>query len=158
MDTASLLQSLRAAIESIAPGPETLARRETRAEQEAWCALLMEVARIDSKGAQNKRGAVAQALRERFGLADEELLPMIENAGLPQNRLTSYFPPVALLNKRRAPGEKAQFVERLWRVAMADGNIDMYEEQLVRTLAELLYVSHADFILAKHRAQSGGAY
>jgi len=48
-----------------------------------------------------------------------------------------------------------QFIELLWRVAIADGTIDMYEDQLVRKLADLLYVSHADFILAKRRVQNG---
>jgi uncharacterized tellurite resistance protein B-like protein len=33
----------------------------------------------------------------------------------------------------------------------------MYEDQLVRKLADLLYVAHADFILAKHRVQTAGA-
>jgi uncharacterized tellurite resistance protein B-like protein len=31
--------------------------------------------------------------------------------------------------------------------------LEKYEEHAVRKLAELLYVSHTDFIAAKHRAQ-----
>lgn len=151
----SLLAKLRAVIDDIAPSAETLAWRETVTLQKACCALLMEVARLDSAGADQKRKVVSQALRERFAIPDEDLAPMIANAGRAENRLTSYYRPVALINKRCAAEQKAQLIEQLWRVAMADGKIDMYEDQLVRKLADLLYVPHTDFILAKHRVQDG---
>ena len=151
----SILAKVRDLIEDVAPSPATRARRETLALQTACCGLLMEVARLDSVGAERKRKAVAQAMCEDFGAQDEDLAAMITSAGQPENRLTSYFRPVALINEGCAPEQKVRFIERLWRVAMADGNIDMYEEQLVRKLADLLYVSHSDFILAKLRVQGG---
>ncbi|RMG28378.1 MAG: TerB family tellurite resistance protein, partial [Gammaproteobacteria bacterium] len=33
----------------------------------------------------------------------------------------------------------------------ADGRLDKYEEYLVRKLADLLHVRHADLVQAKHR-------
>lgn len=153
----SLLTKLRGVIESVAPSAETLAQREALAVQGACCGLLMEVARLDGRGAERKRETVAQALREQFGISDGALAPMIADAGRQENRLTSYYEPVSLINQRCGADKKAQFIEWLWRVAMADGEIDMYEEQLVRKLADLLYVPHTDFILAKHRVQNGAA-
>ena len=50
-----------------------------------------------------------------------------------------------------------KLVERLWRVALMDGAIDAYEDQLIRRLADLLYVGHTEFILAKHRVIQAGA-
>lgn len=152
----SIIEKLRGLIEDIAPSPATLAGRSVLALQTACCGLLMEVARLDSSGAEPKRKAVAQAMQKQFGTSSEELGLMIANLGLPQNRLISYYRPVALINTAWAPEQKVQLVEHLWRVAMADGKIDMYEEQLVRKLADLLYVPHSDFILAKHRVQSAG--
>jgi len=151
----SLVAKIRGVVEDLAPSPEAGARREALAELRACCGLLMEIARLDAAGAEPKREAVRQAMRQ-FGIAEEELTPMIANADRRENRLTSYYRPVALLNKRFAPERKAQFIEQLWRVAMADGKIDIYEDHLVRKLADLLYVSHTDFILAKHRVQGGG--
>lgn len=150
---ASLLSKLRGVVDDIAPGPETLARRAAFALQSAFCALLMEVARLDPAAALQKREAVAVAMRDHFATPDEELATMIADAGRPENRLTSYYNQVVLINKHCAPAQKTRFVEGLWRVAMADGKIDMYEDALVRELADLLYVSHADFVLAKHWAQ-----
>jgi uncharacterized tellurite resistance protein B-like protein len=38
-------------------------------------------------------------------------------------------------------------------VAMADGHLDGDELHLMRKLADLLYVGHADYIAAKQRAR-----
>lgn len=58
-----------------------------------------------------------------------------------------------MINKRCSSEQKARLAEWLWRVAIADGTIDKYEERLVRKLASLLYVHHTNFILTKHRVQ-----
>lgn len=148
-----ILAKLRGLIDGTAPESGS----DTMALQTACCGLLMEVARLESPDAERKRDAVAQTMHEQFGIAGEELDGLVANTARPDNRLTSYYRQVMLINKRYAPYQKAQFIERLWRVAIADGEIDMYEDQLIRTLADLLYVPHADFILAKHRVQTAGA-
>ena len=150
----SFLAKLRDFLDKIAPSPETLATREALDLQSACCSLLMEVVRLDSANAEQKREAVSRAMRQQFGIPDEQLVPMIENIGRPENRLTSYYRPAALINKRFGLARKAQFVEQLWRVAVIDGKIDMYEDHLVRKFSDLLHVPHSDFILAKNRAQA----
>src|SRR5262245_55386703 len=107
----SLLARLRRVMEGIAPSAETLARREASAAQSAWCSLLMEVARLDSAGTARKRAAVARAMRERFDVPDDGLAQLIANAARPDNRLTSYYEPVAAINRRCGAEEKAKLVE-----------------------------------------------
>ena len=46
-----------------------------------------------------------------------------------------------------------QVVERLWRIAYADEHVDRLEEHLVRKIANLLHVSHRDYIAAKLAAR-----
>jgi uncharacterized tellurite resistance protein B-like protein len=153
----SALESLRSklndALALISPSPEMRARREALAIQWACCVLFVELARVGPLDPTRRRETVARAMREQFAIADEDLLPMIADASRLENRLTSYYGPVALINKCYSPEQKVRFIEELWRVAMADGEIDIYEEHLVRKLAELAYVAHADFILAKHRVE-----
>lgn len=153
---ASLLAKLRIVLDEFAPGAETLAQRATLALQHACCALLMEVARLDPADTMRKREAVAQAMRNHFAVPDDRLAEMIADAGRPENRLTSYYRQVVLINSHFANAQKVRFIEGLWRVATADGKIDMYEDALVRELADLLYVSHTDFVLARRRAQDDG--
>jgi uncharacterized tellurite resistance protein B-like protein len=150
----SLQNKLRDIMERIAPGPETRLRQEMDAVQRACCQLLMEAARLEAANGQQKRQVVAQAMREQFEMPEADVTAMIEAAARRENRLTSYFDAVKLINSRFDLARKAHFVEQLWRVAMVDGDIDMYEVHLVRKLADLLYVPHNDFILAKNRVQA----
>ena len=43
----------------------------------------------------------------------------------------------------------------LWRVTCADGRVDKHEEYLVRKIADLLYVSHRDYIRMKLKVTDG---
>ena len=153
----SFADAIRSFADAIAPSAETIAQREALALRRACCGLLIEVARLNSEHIKRKRETVAQALAETFAMPPDETAALIAAVGGKANRYTSYYDPVALINKLWLPPQKARLIEQLWRVAMADGRLDMYEEHLVRKLADLLYVAHADFILAKHRAldQSG---
>ena len=146
---------LRDFIDSIAPSPETRMRQEMVAVQQACCQLLMEVARLEAVNAEQKREVVVCVMAEQFDMPAPELAALVDTAARPENRPTSYFDAVKLINKRFDLARKAHFVEQLWRVAMVDGDIDMYEVHLVRKLADLLYVPHNDFILAKNRVQAG---
>lgn len=58
-----------------------------------------------------------------------------------------------LLVERWSYSDRCHLIEALWRVALADDDIDPLEEARVRHCAELLYVAHADFIAAKQSAK-----
>ena len=57
----------------------------------------------------------------------------------------------SLINQSFSKKKKTLIVEMLWRAALADRELNKYEEHLVRKVADLLHVSHKDFIRAKHR-------
>ena len=57
-----------------------------------------------------------------------------------------------LINRNFSPARKLELVRSLWQAACADGQIHHHEEQLIRRLADLLHVSHAEFIRSKHWA------
>ena len=56
---------------------------------------------------------------------------------------------IAHLNDRLSQTEKRQLMRWLWQVVCADDVIDPHEEHTLRRLAELLHLSHADFIRTK---------
>jgi uncharacterized tellurite resistance protein B-like protein len=153
----SLLARLKCILDNIAPSEEERAQREALTLQRACCSLLMEVARIAPTGIVQKRSAVASAMREEFPVSEAALSEMMARVARAESRLTSYYEPVKVINQRWEPGRKSRLVERLWRVAIADGEIDAYEDQLVRKLADLMYVGHADFILARRRVEGAGS-
>jgi uncharacterized tellurite resistance protein B-like protein len=45
-------------------------------------------------------------------------------------------------------------IENLWRIAFADGELHHYEEHVIRRIADLIHVSHMDFIAAKLRVEA----
>lgn len=49
--------------------------------------------------------------------------------------------------------EKVALLKSLWAVAYSDNTLDPYEEAMLRKLADLLYIDHADYIKAKLSAQ-----
>ncbi len=58
-----------------------------------------------------------------------------------------------MLNEHMDQETKFQVILAMWRIAMADRNIDALEEHVIRRAADLLYVSHSKFIEAKLAAK-----
>ena len=57
-----------------------------------------------------------------------------------------------LLNESFSKAEKINVIENLWHVAYADSILDKYEEYYIRKVADLLYISHSDYIQSKLKA------
>jgi uncharacterized tellurite resistance protein B-like protein len=66
---------------------------------------------------------------------------------------SDYYQFTSLINKQCDQAQKVQIIENLWHVAMIDGHLDAHELHLMRKLADLLYISHADYVGAKQRAR-----
>ncbi len=49
--------------------------------------------------------------------------------------------------------ERIEIIRLLWDVAWADAEIHKHEEFFIRKIADLLHVSHSDFIRAKLAAE-----
>ena len=151
----NLLQSLSASWQKLtgAETPEQTQSRETLALQEAVASLLYETARADHEVKEVDLLIATSSLRELFALSEQQAAVLLSNAAHPHQRPTSYHPLIKLINKQFSAEQKNQLVEYMWRVAHADLEVDMYEDHLVRKIAELLYVPHSEFITAKHRAR-----
>jgi uncharacterized tellurite resistance protein B-like protein len=119
----------------------------------ATAALLMEMTRADFTRRPEELELVASLVQREFGLSGEETRELAELAEAEAREAVSLYQFTGLINEHFSPQEKVRVVEMLWQVAYADRVLDKYEESLVRKVAELLYVSHRDFIRAKHRVQ-----
>ncbi|MGH8516506.1 MAG: TerB family tellurite resistance protein [Panacagrimonas sp.] len=115
----------------------------------AIAVLLLECARADFDKQPAEIGAVRSALRAQFGLDDGEVERLMGEATQSASASVSLYGPVARLNDELTQDEKRALMQWLWRVAAVDGRVDPNEEALLRKVADLLYVSHADYIRAK---------
>lgn len=120
----------------------------------AAATLLAEVARVDHDVKDADLAAARESLQQLFALEPEKADALLAHALRPENRPTSYHAIVSVLNRALSMADKVRLIEHMWRVAHVDREIDMYEDHLVRKISDLLYLSHTDFIHARHRARS----
>ncbi|SFD14806.1 Uncharacterized conserved protein, tellurite resistance protein B (TerB) family [Thiohalospira halophila DSM 15071] len=118
----------------------------------ATAALLLEVGRVDGLRDDEELAATRQALGDVFGLSDAETEELMRLADTEAREASSDHDFTRLIHAAYGPEEKSAVLERMWRVAWADGVIDPYEEQMLRKVADLLYLPHAAYIEAKLRA------
>ncbi len=138
----------------------TITREETsetdiqHALRVATAVLLIEVMRADFKVEPAERERLRELLHTHFDLSVEELDALLEEAEADADRLVSTQHITRLLNQHYDHAMKLRIVEMMWQVVFADGAKDHYEEHLLRQVAELLYISHAEFIQARHKAEA----
>ncbi|MCP8899020.1 TerB family tellurite resistance protein [Gilvimarinus xylanilyticus] len=119
----------------------------------AAAALLMEVAATDRVFDDAELTAFKDILAEVYGLSSEEVDELQTRAQQKQEDATSLFQFTQLINDHFSHEEKFVLVRSMWQVAYADGDLDKYEENLIRRVAELIYLSHTDFLVARNQAR-----
>ncbi len=124
-----------------------------RVLQIATATLLLEVVRADFEIQQSELDKIRLILSRQFKLNANELEQMITEAGENADRLVSLQHITRQLNEQFSEPEKNRVIEMMWEVVFADGNLDHYEEYLIRQVAELLYLPHSAFIKARHKAE-----
>jgi uncharacterized tellurite resistance protein B-like protein len=137
----------------IEPGIATNTAENT-ALQVATAALLVEMMRMDSEIKDEERQAIASTLQSQFNLGREQIETLLALAEQEAREASGYFQFTSLINQHCDQAQKVQIIENLWHVAMIDGHLDAHELHLMRKLADLLYVGHADYVAAKHRART----
>lgn len=146
-----MLRSLRHFFDTYL-SPDTTAAQDTeQSVRLATAALLVEMARMDETIAPPEQDRIGTALQKLFCLTSEQSAALQQPAQQAAEAATSYHEFTALLNKHFDTAQKIRVIEYLWEVAYADCQLDKYEEHFVRKIADLLYVSHSDFIAAKLR-------
>jgi len=116
----------------------------------ATAALLIEMTHADFHVTDAEKSAVRKALQKVFEIPAEEARELIALAEQEVKQASSLYQFTDLVDKNFTPEQKKHVVEMLWRVAFADDHKDMHEEYLVRKIADLIHVSHKDFIKARH--------
>lgn len=119
----------------------------------ATAALAMDIARADNSVDESERRHIIAAISEQFSFSEEETKKLIELADDKLEQSVSLYDFTRQLNDGLDRNEKIQIVRLLWDVAWADNELNKYEEYFIRKIADLLYVSHADYIRVKLAAE-----
>ena len=136
-------------IESVESDPINL----EHALRVATAVLLVEVTRADFIVQPSEKTRLRQLLERQFSLSAAELDALMDEAEADADRLVSIQHITRLLNEHYDHAMKLRVVEMMWQLVYADGDKDHYEEHLIRQVADLLYISHSEFIQARHQAE-----
>jgi uncharacterized tellurite resistance protein B-like protein len=97
---------------------------------------------------------MAALLRDSLGLSQDEVQSLMASATERVDAAISLYEFTRVINDQCSAEQKVQMIGAMWKVAYADGNLNKYEEALIRQVAELTYVPHQDYIQQKNRGQT----
>jgi len=115
----------------------------------AVAALMVEIMRMDGHLQEAERSAIIRHLENRFDLSHTEIHHIIEQATQDVQEALDMHQFTSVVVKGFSTDERIGILVELWNVAMADGHVDPYEEQLIRRMADLMGLHHSQFIQAK---------
>lgn len=147
-----MLNKLSAFLSSII-APASGGSRPEHSLQLATAVLLIEVMRSDAEGTEAEQAAILTILRDRFQLADAEVAQLSELGHRTAQTAHDLHQFTSLINRELAAPEKVRIIEYLWQVAYADRQVSAHENHLMRRMADLLHISHGDYVAAKMRVR-----
>lgn len=118
----------------------------------ASAALMIEISLADDHIHEEERRTIKKLLEKCFELQNDEIEDLVKLAEEEVDHAVSLHEFTRLLNESFSYKEKINVIENLWHVAYADSVLDKYEEYYIRKVADLLYISHSDYIQSKLKA------
>jgi len=104
------------------------------------CALLIHAAKIDENYTENEETIIKKTLLE-LGCSEDDLYKIIKDAKTIEensNQILDFTKEV----KNMTEHDKIKIVEALWSIIYSNKDADMYETNLMRRLAGLLYIDN----------------
>jgi uncharacterized tellurite resistance protein B-like protein len=118
----------------------------------ATAALLLEVVYADQQTTDSEKQKLSELLTEQFQLDTHDVAQLIELAEQEIKDSSDIYQFTRLINDNYDYPARCRLIYLLWQIAIADGNIDKYEEYTIRKICDLIFVDHGDFIRAKSKA------
>ncbi len=118
----------------------------------AVAALMIEAARMDEHFATTERTQIRVLLEGRFTLTASQAELLMDQADALVDQSNQLYGFTRVVKDRFSYQERVEFMEMLWQVSYADGELHDYEANLMRRIAGLLYVEDRDSGEARKRA------
>lgn len=139
-----MLDRLKTVIQKLAQtGQVEVSRDELRM---AAVLLLVEVMMADHRIDENEKRQLLSSTMTLFQLDREESEELINQAIRDHKDLVSLYDLTRVINLHFDQDRKIELIAHMWRIAYSDRQWDKYEEHLIRKVADLLYISHQDFV------------
>ena len=121
----------------------------------AAAALMVEIMAIDNEWADEEETQILSLLENSLGLTARDAIELLNRVKEDHQSSVDLYRYTSVINTHYDVAAKRELLEQLWKVAYADGQIDRYEEHMLRKLADLLHLPHSQYIQAKMAVKSG---
>ncbi len=115
--------------------------------------LLLEVARTDHEIEEVEVERIKMLVKDKFNLSSDATQALMDEADDTINDIIDFHQFTSLLNQHFDLDQKCRLVQYMWEIALADGNLDAYEDQFIRKVADLMYLRHSELLSARERAK-----
>ena len=116
--------------------------------------LAYEIARIDGEVTDAELQVLIEEIKlisKKVNKNEEEILKIIE---IYSKDSTSFYEFVEDINKYYTKDEKLSLLSFMWKIAYADGSLEVNEEKLIRRLADLIRIKDLDVLKLKDIAKN----
>ncbi len=120
---------------------------------QAAAVLMFEVVWADHDIASAELEVMGQLLQKLFGISAVRVDELHAATRANHDASVGVFPFTRAINGQLDQEEKFEVLKAMWMIALADAQIDVFEEHTIRRIADLLYVPHQRFIEAKLAAR-----
>ena len=133
-----------------APDPDPLDDGDARL---ALAALLVRLARSDGSYDDDEIKRIDALLTSRYGLGPFEVTSLRKDAEILEEEAPDTVRFTRAIKDAVPYEERAEVVESLWEIVLADGTRDHEEDALMRLVAPMLGINDRDSALARQRAE-----
>lgn len=120
---------------------------------EAASVLMVEIMLADHDLDEREEQLISERLARRTGDPLDTARQLVATAREHHNESPDLHPFTRVINEQFDEAQKYELLVDLWRTALADDEIHMLEEHMIRRIAGMLHLHHSHFIQAKLAAQ-----
>ena len=115
--------------------------------------LAYEIARIDGEVSDEELRVLMDEIKlisKKANKDEEEILKIIE---IYSSNSTSFYEFIEDINKNYSKEDKLSLISFMWKIAYADGILEVDEEKLIRRLADLIKIKDIEVLKLKDSAR-----
>lgn len=112
--------------------------------------LAYEIARIDGDVSDDELEILMEEIKVISKKVDKKESEILEIIEIYSKDSVSFYEFVNDINKFYSKEQKLSLLNYMWRIAYADGKLDVDEEKLIRRLAEMIKIKNTDVLKLKN--------
>ena len=111
--------------------------------------LAYEIARIDGNVSEDELVILKEEIKKISSKVNKEITEILDIIETYSKDSTSFYEFVEDINNNYSKDEKLSLLSYMWKIAYADGVIEVDEERLIRRLADLIKIKDLDVLKLK---------